>query len=199
MKHRINKKYKSNFKSTFGDDFRLEPPIGLSKKNWGYTAYDLDEVMKKHEEIIEMRGRIVSACLAIERRIGEYILDIFCKKNMKSLFTELILEKEFFTFMNKWKILRELTHILKVENISEKERKELLTLLREVIETRDRFAHGKLSFYGKKPQLYFQSGGRRLSLFIDKKFFSDFEKKFKKSIHLFDKLTRGKYMGGSIY
>ena len=52
-------------------------------------------------------------------------------KKKKSLFKELILEKEFFTLMNKWKLFRELISHLGIKNITEDERKELLTLTKE--------------------------------------------------------------------
>jgi hypothetical protein len=199
MRHRINKEFKLKFKSNLGDDFRLEKPEELDKKKWCYTEKDLDEVMKKHSLILEMRGRIIGACLTIERRLESYIADVFCTKNKKLLFKELILEKEFCTFMNKWKILRELTHILNIKSISEKERKELLTLIKGMMETRDRFAHGRLIFSGKNPNLCFQSGGKKVSMIIDQNFFQKFEIKFRKTIHLFDKFTKSKYLKGSVY
>lgn len=182
--------------------FRLKNPeeIKLAPRS-SYTADHLKEVGRENSLITNMRGRIIGSCLNIERKLDGFISDAMVNKNKKSLFKELILEKEFFTLMNKWKLFRELIHRLKINNITENERKDLLTLIKEIIEIRDSFAHGKIIFYGPLhlhdlpiPKLCFLKSGEKKEIILDKKYFLDYEKKVIKTLDLFDELTDFKYL-----
>ena len=183
-----------------GFDLRNPEEIRLTPKR-GYTADHLRDVCRKNSLVTKMRGRVIGSCLNIERRLDSFISDVMVNKKKKSLFKELILEKEFFTLMNKWKLFRELIKQLGINNISEDERKELLTLTKEIIETRDRFAHGKVTFSAPLklhdsplPKLNFLFGGEKKEIILNDKYFSDYEKKFIKTLELFDKLTNFKYL-----
>lgn len=183
-----------------GFNLRNPEEIKLTPK-CGYTTDHLRNVGIQNSLVTNMRGRIIGSCLNIERRLDGFISDAMVNKNKKCIFKELILEKEFFTLMNKWKLFRELIKHLDINNLAEDERKELLTLIKEIIETRDRFAHGKVIFSAPLklcdsplPKLCFLLGGEKKEVILDKKYFSDYEKKVIKTLDLFDKFTNFKYL-----
>lgn len=146
---------------------------------------------ERGERLATIRGRIISDALVVEHSLDGIISLIFMGKNLESasLFKEMLLDKEFFTFMNKWKLFREFTkrNIITFEDALV--RKEVLTLIKMVIDVRDRFAHGMIDFESDVARLSFVEGGERKLVELSDSYFSELKKSFDnanrvlKSIH----------------
>jgi len=89
---------------------KLSKPENLPEEIFGYTAEHLRFVLKQNDKIMEIRGQIISGALFIEYKLNGIILKYFFEKQKekRDFFQEFVLEKEFFTLMQKWKIFREL-------------------------------------------------------------------------------------------
>ena len=163
------------------DKFKItnpkEIPLGGS---WTINQEDLRKIQEQNEALIEIRGRVISSSLNIERKLDEIISVLFMGNELEpiNLFKELLLEKEFFTFMNKWKLLRELTQREIIRFEKEETRKETLNLVKNIIETRDRFAHGEIIFSGTTPQLIYLDGGKKKIITLDNDYFDQQNVKF---------------------
>jgi hypothetical protein len=96
----------------------------------------------------KIRGDVISKSLEIEFYLNEIIGLFFMGDNKKQrdVFNECILQKEFFTFGQKVKVLNFL-----LTNCSEKfhinstnDRKAIITLIQNVMERRNKFAHEEI-------------------------------------------------------
>lgn len=163
------------------DEFKItnpnEIPLGES---WTINQEDLRKIQEQNEALIEIRGRVISSSLNIEHKLDDIISVLFMGNELEpiNLFKELLLEKEFFTFMNKWKLLRELTQREIIRFEKEEIRKETLNLVKNIIETRDRFAHGEIIFSGTTPQLIYLEGGKKKRVTLDNDYFDQQNVKF---------------------
>lgn len=168
----------SNF---MNNEFKITNPNDIPPgESWTINQDDLRKIQEQNEILIEIRGRIISSSLNIEHKLDDIISVLFMGNELDSinLFKELLLEKEFFTFMNKWKLLRELTQREIIRFEKEEVRKETLSLVKNIIETRDRFAHGEIIFSGTTPQLIYLDGGKKKRVTLDNKYFDDQNVKF---------------------
>jgi hypothetical protein len=104
------------------------------------------------EEIVstakKIRGDVISKSLEVDFFLNEIIGFFFMGDNKKQtdIFNDCILHKEFFTLWEKMKVLSFL-----LENYPErfhlestKKRKEIITIIRKVIEYRNKFAHEEI-------------------------------------------------------
>ncbi|MFH0713804.1 MAG: hypothetical protein V1644_02960, partial [Candidatus Micrarchaeota archaeon] len=107
-----------------------------------------------------------------------------------SVFRELVLEKEFFTFFNKWKLFREITKRKIIPFEKEETRKQFCELILLVIETRDQFAHGDITFSGTRPRLEFLEDGKRKFIPLDNDYFDGLNKNFNTIAFLLDDLYK---------
>ena len=163
------------------NEFKITNPNDIPPgESWTINQDDLRKIQEQNEILIEIRGRIISSSLNIEHKLDDIISVLFMGNELDSinLFKELLLEKEFFTFMNKWKLLRELTQREIIRFEKEEVRKETLSLVKNIIETRDRFAHGEIIFSGTTPQLIYLDGGKKKRVTLDNKYFDDQNVKF---------------------
>ena len=106
---------------------KLNKPKDIPKeKEWGFTAEDLELILKRQEDVALIRGKVISSALYVEHELDYFLCRTFFKDNSKEkeLFRELLLEKEFFTFMQKWKLLGELldAEIIKLKEQKDKKR-----------------------------------------------------------------------------
>jgi len=179
------------FKITNPEDI---PPGG----SWTVTQEDLKNIEEQNEALIAIRGRVITASLLIEQKLDEVLAIIFVGSQMHAvnLFKELLLEKEFFTFMNKWKLFRDLSKREIIKFAKEEERKAFLTELRKIIETRDRFAHGDVVFSGTSPKLDYLVDGEHKIQILDNSYFDELNEIFSYSHQILDQLT--KHLNGEI-
>ncbi|MFA4825980.1 MAG: hypothetical protein WC593_12580 [Methanoregula sp.] len=122
----------------------------------GYCIIECDNIditLPENKELIEkivsdakkIRGEVISLSLDIEYYLNEIIGFFFIGDNRKQMemFNECILQKEFFTFGEKLKVLNFLltNNSEKFHLESAKKRREIITTIRKVMEYRNKFAH----------------------------------------------------------
>lgn len=139
--------------------------------------YDLGEIYKRDLDFQFLRGRIINISLFVEERLDMIINKAFVKKeqDLNSLFQSVVLGREFFSFMAKWKILKDLSHNLPI--LKDKDYSNLITEIKEVIAIRDMFAHGKATHMDDSSIVidYFREKPQRDK--IDSNFLDNFDKK----------------------
>lgn len=128
-------------------------PTGISipESHWA-------KAFQKDEQFQSWRGQIINNALSIEEQIEKIISKIFFKEDNENAdkFHSFILSREFFTFMNKWKVLRDILN--SVSPYKERDYKQLKTDLLNIVNTRDNFAHGKVDYSeGKIILKYFKN------------------------------------------
>ncbi|RLG14477.1 MAG: hypothetical protein DRN66_01955 [Candidatus Nanohalarchaeota archaeon] len=166
--------------------FKITNPEDLPMgKRWIITEKELHNIKEQNEALITIRGRVISIALMIEQKLDGVITTVFfgMDRRKRILFKELFLEKEFFTFMNKLKIFRELTKRKIINFEKEESRKRLCRLIQDVIETRDKFAHGEIIFSGIKPKLYYMHGGKKKFIVLDNNYFNEINSAFNNAMH----------------
>jgi hypothetical protein len=173
------------FKITNPEDI---PPGG----SWTVTQEDLRNIEEQNEALIAIRGRVITASLLIEQKLDEALAMLFVGNQMHAinLFKELLLEKEFFTFMNKWKLFRGLSKREIIKFAKEEERKVFLSKLQKIIETRDRFAHGDVVFSGTNPKLDYLIDGEHKTQVLDNSYFDGLNEVFSYTHQILDQLIR---------
>jgi hypothetical protein len=139
--------------------------------------YDLGEIYKRDLDFQFLRGRVINISLFVEERLDKIINKVFVKReqDLNSLFQSVVLGREFFSFMAKWKILKDLSHSLPI--LKDKDYSSLITEIKEVIAIRDMFAHGKATHIDDGSILidYFREKPQRDK--IDSNFLDGFDKK----------------------
>jgi len=108
------------------------------------------EVYQRDERFQAWRGHIINHSLFIEERIDLIISKLFLKKDIErvELFRAIILSREFFGFMNKWKVLKDL--LTTIEPYKNNNYSSLYSNLHNLINERDKFAHGQVTYSGSK-------------------------------------------------
>jgi hypothetical protein len=167
--------------------------IRLPKNNKGFpirppTDEEREDYLNQEQVLRRIRGNIIAHTIEIENWIDVIIVFFFFgggfKKDDKQLeriklFENMLLNREWFTLMNKWKLLRDLLK----EN--KKEDKELIRNLHKCINIRDRFSHGRIDFdlTGKKPipiLVYFE--GENKEDILDNKYFDELNHLFSNTL-----------------
>jgi abortive infection bacteriophage resistance protein len=119
------------------------------------NAKIIDEIVSNAKRI---RGEIISKSIDVEFFLDEIIGLFFNGANQKQLdiFNECILQKEFFTFGEKVKVFSFLlkNHSTKFHLESDDKRKELITIIRNVMECRNKFAHEEIVVNFKERTAY---------------------------------------------
>ncbi|MEK6927720.1 MAG: hypothetical protein AABX11_04775 [Nanoarchaeota archaeon] len=164
-----------------------------------FRAKDLFEIQKIQNNISTMRGQIVTSSLNVESRLDDIIVNYFFSKHQKKkkYFIELFLEKEFLTFMQKWKILKDLLDFDALK-LTEVRRKVLLKKLHEIIETRNSFAHGEIVFFRQKAYLEYLKSGKKNRVRLSKGYENKISVLFNQVIRLLDYLKYGSNFHSSI-
>src|SRR3989344_825108 len=174
------------------DSLKLTDRSGSPDKIFGLSKENVNGLWKEKREITEKIGVIINSLLVIENSLELIITDCFFKKQLvnkdiieitheEKLFGELLLKREFFTTMNKWRVLRGLSKshpFFEGKNI-----RSLLTKLKETINIRDRFAHGDIIFKELKYPIltYYEDGYKEQNL--SESYFEEINLKFKE-VHL---------------
>lgn len=131
-------------------------PIGPGEK-WEITEDQLAQIMQAEEGLRILRGETLGLCLEVEEEVEHIILGSFFGPNYekKKVFHNAVLKREFYTFFQKWKTLKELVDLkhVPVENSG------LVGNIHECIKIRNKFAHGRFFFSGTQPKVeYFEDG-----------------------------------------
>lgn len=139
-------------------------PLGM-----GYCIIECDNIdinLPENDEIIQKivsdakknRGEVISKSLDVEYFLNEIIGLFFIGNDREQIeiFNECILQKEFFTFGEKLKVLNFLltNNSEKFHLESPKKRKEIITIIREVMEYRNKFAHEEIIVNFKEKQAF---------------------------------------------
>jgi hypothetical protein len=139
-------------------------PLGQGFRIIGYDGIDintpenaiiLEEIVSKAKKI---RGEVISNSLDVEFFLNEIIGLFFIGNNIKqtNIFNESILQKEFFTFGEKVKVISFLlkNYPERFHLDSDDKRKEIITIIRKVMECRNKFAHEEIVVNFKEKTAY---------------------------------------------
>lgn len=113
------------------------------RKNMGF----MDEAKKTYDRFKHYRSEVIEAALFVESSLTQTLLDFLAGSYVirRALVRDLILNAEFCTFHQKWKLLRQLLKLYEDPlNLPNQEMKTLRAELKTVISLRNRFAHGKI-------------------------------------------------------
>lgn len=159
---------------------------------WTVSEEELKNITEQNEALINIRGRIISAALLVERKMDDILSIIFVgsEPNSMVLFKELLLNKEFFTFMAKWRVFKDMSNQKLISFVKEEDKKRTLTIIKMVINTRDRFAHGDIIFSGTKPQLLFSEDGKSRSIELNNQYFDELNKSFDQALYILDEIYK---------
>jgi len=156
------KEIEQKFKDIFGAFITFANPVEIKPgESWELSKEGLEELISTAQEINRIRGSILTRAVEIDSILGMIIkYSIFGKDTENSdLFENLILKTNFFSTMDKLNVFRELAkrhNVLKNNDYSH-----LLAEIKEFMNTRNKFAHGKVVFKGKEPLLhYYQKGDK---------------------------------------
>lgn len=165
-------------------------PWNKKKFSGAFRAEDLRFIIEEQKNIYEKRGAVISASLSIETRLNDILSGYFFPKNKpkRSIFMEFCLEKEHFTFMQKWKLLRTLLRDGHLRLRTEKDLKNLLKNLHKIIEVRNNFAHGEIIFFGKPAFMRYVKNGDIVHVGLNKTYFNKLKRLFNQTVVLLGKL-----------
>lgn len=156
------------------EDSATVPAGGMVRKE-----YNMGEFYKRDLDFQSLRGRIINSSLSVEGNIDNILNKIFVKREqeLNSLFQSVVLGREFFSFMAKWKVLRDVFHNLSI--FKDKNYSSLLKEIQDIIDIRDMFAHGKNTHKGDGSIVidYFKEKPRREE--INPNYLDEFYKKVK--------------------
>lgn len=159
------------------ETIRIEGHVVVPAYSEVKREYDLGEIYKRDLDFQFLRGRVINISLFVEERLDKIINKVFVRReqDLNSLFQSVVLGREFFGFMAKWKILKDLSHSLPM--LKNKDYSNLITEIKDVISIRDMFAHGKATHIddGSIVIDYFREKPQRDK--IDSNFLDSFDKK----------------------
>lgn len=153
---------------------------------------EMKKMMKENERIAEIRGRIIGAALMVEKRLDRVLNLVFTGEDKLKgrLFTELVLDKEFFTFFQKYMLLKNLTNTEIIQFRKEEERKKSLKDIHDVVEFRNMFAHLEIIFIDGKPHLEYEKDGKKKTELLDEDYFKTKDELIYQTIHNLESLHR---------
>lgn len=144
------------------------------------TLDDFNEMHRQNEGLLQIRGRIISHAIMIEKLLDNVIAALFTSdKTIHIAFKHLMLEKEFFTFFNKWRIFENLSLNNYFLDFKDDEyRKRLVTELKDIIDIRNNYAHGDIIFIKKQPHLQYMKSDKIKKDKLDNAYFDKLNEKF---------------------
>jgi len=119
----------------------------------GEYKFELDNIgdaLRKDDLFQAWRGHIINNALFIEEKLDLIICKILFRKELDGAgyFKTMVLSREFFSFMSKWKVLRDLLKTL--SPFKEQDYSELFRDLQSIVNDRDKFAHGQVMYSGNR-------------------------------------------------
>lgn len=125
----------------------VEIPPGETYK---FELDNINDTLKKDDLFQAWRGHIINNALFVEEKIDLLISKLLFRKELEGagLFKSIILSREFFSFMSKWKVLRDL--LKTISPFKETYSSELFSDLQFIIDERDKFAHGQVMYSGNR-------------------------------------------------
>lgn len=165
-------------------------PEKIEGNIWHISKKELLKARSISKKFQKIRGEIINRAVFIEGTIDAIIMRVFFKNNKSSdmmlLFKDIILNREFFTFMSKWKVFRDLLHN---HIINHKEYKKLLTDIKFIIDERNKFAHGNLIIRGNEMILsFFKEKAAKEE--INKKKIDELNKAFGRCYNLLEEINK---------
>ena len=127
------------------------PPGGTYK----FELENINDALKKDDLFQAWRGHIINNALFIEEKIDLLISKLLFRKELEGagLFKSMVLSREFFSFMSKWRVLRDL--LKTISPFKETYNPGLLSDLQFIVNERDKFAHGQVMYSGNKGEKIF--------------------------------------------
>ena len=169
--------------NTLGDSIIVENPEEIGEgKTWEVSEKELIEIQQVAEQVAHLRGEVLTKAVNLDEDLDEIIkLALFGKRITESskLFENLILKTDFFSSMNKLKVFREL--VKQHDKLKENDYSSLRGQIHELINFRNKFAHGIIIFRGKRAFLSYYQGGRKEDE-LTKEYFEKIFESFKKTI-----------------
>lgn len=135
--------------------FRYENKATLGPYETKKIDLPLGEVWERDEKFQQWRGHIINHALFIEENVDTIISKLLLRKDIEniSLFRSAVLSREFFSFMNKWKVLRDL--LKTISPFKDRDYSDLFNNLHNLIDERDKFAHGQVTYSGERGEKVF--------------------------------------------
>ena len=134
------------------------------------------------------REEIISSALGMENRVDDIICNLFFDQRSDSeLFNEIFLSQEGVSLHTKE---RALSRLLKAKGIytRDSDRKQLISKIANIKETRNRFAHGKIYLDKSGAYLeYYQKDGLKTQK-LDDKYWEEVENNFNTTFQVLSKL-----------
>ena len=128
---------------------KYEDHVQLKPHEVKKMEYNLAETFQKDEKFQAWRGHIINNALFIEEKVDTIISNLlFYDLEKKVLFQSIILSREFFGFMNKWKVLKDLMGTMEI--FKDGKYNIFFSNLHKLINERDKFAHGKVTYMGDR-------------------------------------------------
>ena len=123
----------------------VEIPPGETYK---FELNNINDTLRKDDLFQAWRGHIINNALFIEEKIDLAISKLLFRNELEGagLFKSIVLSREFFSFMSKWKVLRDL--LKTISPFKETYSSELLSDLQFIVNERDKFAHGQVMYSG---------------------------------------------------
>jgi hypothetical protein len=143
------------------------------------TNEDVAAAFKKADEVSLIRGKVAHELVTLELKLEEIIRLYFCKNDaaIQMQFTEFVLKRRTMQMFDKHKIFGSITKVLGIEE-NQDQRKELLTMLQDLIETRNILSHNKvlLGFPSLKARVEYIDDGKTKLIAIDQQFCEEISK-----------------------
>ena len=153
--------------------------------NTGETKVNWDD----HEIILENRGEIISSALGIETLIDDIISSLFFDQHSDSkLFKEIFLSQEGVSLHTKERALSRLLEAKRIYD-GDGDRKQLISKIASIKETRNRFAHGNICFDKSGAYLEYYKNGLTTQR-LDDSYWKEVESGFNTTSQLLSELFR---------
>ncbi len=184
------KELKLKLKNVFGESFVLENPDEIKGgEEWELSEEYLQWIQGAARMINMRQSEVLSRAVGLDDDLDDIIKHaLFGNKITESskYFESLILKTDFFSSMNKWKVFREL--IKHLEYFKGDDFSDLLSPIHELINIRNRLAHGGIIFRGEKIFLSYYHGTQK-EVELTPEYFDIILKKFQDTTEKLSKLS----------
>lgn len=174
-------------RSVFGDHYVIRKS---SKKPGSITIppEEFDKYEKIAHSIANDRGKILQLGIALENDL-EGIIQLAMMGNAVSKTSPFVINSVLnrLSLRNKFDIFRDMTKSL--EPLSKNDYKKLLNRIENLINLRNRFAHGDLVFEDEKVFLRYVQGGKRKEDLLTNNYFRRYEKLFRETFDDLQEIT----------
>jgi len=141
------------------------------------------------------RSEVLEASVYVESRLDFLMCRVFVghDERREALFRSFVLDPDWGSFGNKWKMLRGALEVVRLPDgsISEAERAEMFTALNTVMNGRNMFAHGDIFVDGRDFRVFMQhfEKGKKQTKYLDEDYLRDFMNTARSAASLIDRVT----------